>query len=324
MYLDSQNAEILGWLIITLYITLPDIFVALKSPPITRFTSIIFTRYFGFFIGSLLLFYSRNYEIYAFLFLIYWIIRGCITFFAMFFKKPLLYFYSMFSADFYFIYIIILFGIFFQTEIWFITATLYLLLVFFRYIHGIFIVRKSSSKNQNYEYQSKIFMGQFLPASIIPFTAIIYIFNVGVLDETTLSTFYGTLITGFFTLLSIIAMFGVFLLNQIKYNRKYLIGLFKGLVVVYIVAILFLTIGFITLPENSEKEISLNLSLSTLIPDTPLNERELSNTEEIFGKIMFAASFCFLLSSLAHLYLIVSEMLKENNDLELFHKKRLN
>ena len=185
MYLDPQKAEILGWLFITLYITLPDIIVALKSPPIIRFTSIIFSRYFGFFIGSLLLFDSRNYGIYAFLFLIFWFLRGTITLLAMLLKKPLLYFYSMISADFFFIYIIILFGIFFQTEIWFITATLYLLSIFLNFGHARLLYKNSSLKDQNFESQSKIVMGQFLPAIIIPFTAIIYIFNIGVLDKTT-------------------------------------------------------------------------------------------------------------------------------------------
>ena len=312
MYLDSHNAEILGWLIVTLYIALPNVFVALKSSRTISFTSIIYSRHFGFFIGSILLVYSRNYGFYAFSFFIFWALRAIITSLAMLLKKPLLYFYLMTVSELFFIYIIILFGIFYQTEIWFITATLYLLDIYFNLIHSTLLYKNSSFEDPNFEKQSKKVMGQFLPALIIPFTAVIYIFNIGVLDKSTLSTFYGTLITGFFTLLSIISMFGVFILNPIKSDRKYLIGLFKGLVLLYIVAILFLTLGFITLPKTTET--SLDLSLSTLIPDSPLNERELSNTEQIFGKIIFAASFCFLISSLGYLYLMVSEMLKLDRD----------
>jgi len=314
MYLDSQTAEILGWLFITLYITLPDIIVALKSPRKINITSFIYSRYFGFLIGSILLFDSGNYGIYAFSFLIFLFLRGIATSLTILLNIPILYFILMLFSELFLLFIIILFGIFFKTEIWFITATLYVLFILLEFIH-IFIIDRNVSKNDAKESMSK-----FLPGLIIPFTSILYIFNIGILESATLYAFYSTLITGFFALLSIIAMFGVFILRQNEIDRKNLSGLFKGLITLYIIAILFLTLGLITLPKNSEDKISVDLTYSTLIPNSSLNERQLSNTEQIFGKIMFAASFGFLVSSLGYLYLMVSEMLKKEQSTALVHE----
>lgn len=90
MCMNAQTLEILGWLFITLYLTLPDVSRLLQNAcPIFRiapkngrliwltiismYISVLFsTRRVGFLIGALLLCCSRDYGFYAFSFFIVW------------------------------------------------------------------------------------------------------------------------------------------------------------------------------------------------------------------------------------------------------------
>lgn len=322
MSMNAQMLEILGWLLITLYTTLPEIFHVLSIErlimPLLQnkrlkylafvgtLVSVFFsTRYSGYLIGAFFLYYSRDYGVYAFSFLIVWIgILFTQKIILNISKKKQLYLISYLLKSLVFIALFVSFGIHFQTEIWFITATLYTLLTTLAYLHGLYIKDPSSELNPAKSYND------FLPGLIIPFSSILYVFDIGILGTETLHTFYSVLLGGFFALLGIVAMFGVFILRDVKCDRNHLHRLFKGLIFLYIIAILILTLGLITLPKNSENEASIDLSHNTLIPDSPFKDRQLSGIGQIFGKIVFAAAFALLISSLAYLYKIVSEILK--------------
>jgi hypothetical protein len=308
MSMNAQTLEILGWLFITLFLTLPAIFVTLSKSDRMFYLSSYGAPFFGFLIGSLLLYYSRTYGIYAFSFLIFWIVRVVITIVSLTKESELLTGIWLVLSDFLFLILFILFGTYYQTEIWFITATLVTFVNILGFMNVIYF-EKPTQKLLSSEFDPKKYFTGFLPALVLPFASFLYIFDIGVLDAATLHTFYGTLIGGFFALLGIVAMFGVFILERFKDNRDYLSKLFKGLILLYVIATLVLTLGLITLPKNSE-EIALDLSHNTLIPDSPLEERQLPDTGQIFGLIIFTASISFLISSLAYLYKIVSEILK--------------
>lgn len=320
--MNAQMLETLGWLFITLYMTLPEIFHILSIErlifPLSQnkrlkhlafigaFISLFFsTRYCGYLIGGFLLYYSRDYGVYAFSFLIVWIgILFIPRIILNISKNKQLYLILYLLTPLVFIALLVSFGIHFQTEIWFITATLYTLLSTLECINALYIKDPSSDFNPAKSYTD------FLPGLIVPFTSILYVFDIGILGTETLHTFYSVLLGGFFALLGIVAMFGVFILSNVKDDRNHLHRLFKGLILLYIIAILILTSGLITLPKNSENEATIDLSHNALIPDSPLKERQLSDIGQIFGKIVFATAFALLISSLAYLYKIVSEILK--------------
>lgn len=320
MSMNAQMLERLGWLFITLYTTLPEIFHILSIKRLKHLgfvgtlLSVFFsTRYCGYLIGAFFLYCSRDYGVYAFSFLIVWIGMLFIPKIILYMSKnKQLYLILYLLTPLVFITLLISFGIHFQTEIWFITATLYALLSTLEVLNALYIKDSSSDFNP-----AKIYT-DFLPGLIVPFTSILYVFDIGILGTETLHTFYSALLGGFFALLSIVAMFGVFILTKDnmkdnikdKEDRNHLHRLFKGLILLYIIAILILTSGLITLPKNSENEATLDLSHNTLIPDSPLKERQLSDIGQIFGKLLFTTAFALLISSLAYLYKIVSEILK--------------
>lgn len=312
MYMNAQTLEIFGWLFITLFLTLPAIFIILSKSERMFYLSSFGAPFFGFLIGSLLLYYSRNYGIYAFSFLVLWIVKvvGITIIVSVIKESELWRDIWLILLDFLFLILFVLFGIHYRTEIWFITATLLTFIIILGFMNVIYF-EKPTPNILSSEFDPKKYFTGFLPILIVPFASILYTFDIGILDASTLHTFYGTLIGGFFALLGIVAMFGVFILERIKADRDYLSKLFIGLILLYIIAILVLTIGLITLPKNSENVIALNLSHNTLIPDSPLEERQLSNIGQIFGEIIFTASIGFIISSLAYLYKIVSEILKK-------------
>lgn len=316
MYGNAQLLEILGWLIINLYFLIPEISISLQIPKIhnpTHFLRFLMDlllfllfglHFFGFLIGSLLLYYSRDYGYFIFSFIVLWsVVVYSPMIIAIIASKNRLFYGIFFSGDFLFLFLFILFGIFYQTEIWFITATLYAIVIILKFINGIYFPKIDTPRN---------YIVNFLPGIIVLMVSILFVFDLGILNSATLYTFYSALIGGFFALLGIVAMFGVFILDRIENDKVYLSNLFKGLIIIYIISILTLTIGLVTLPKDSKNEPYLDISHNSLIPDIPLKERQLSSNHQIFGKIVFTASLGFLLSSLAYLYKIVSELLNQS------------
>jgi hypothetical protein len=259
--------------------------------------------FFGLLIGSMMLYCSRDYGIYAFSFLIFWIVRFFLIIITAIINKLLMFIWIILS-DYGFPAIAILFGLYYQTEIWFIAATLFVLLNILQYLAMTFLkLRESESSGL-----AEIYSG-FLPGLIIPFSSIFYLFDIGILDSATLQSFYSTFIQGFFALLGIVAMFGVFILDRIRVDKDYFSKLFIGLIILYIISILILTLGLITLPRNSETDC-LDLSYNALMPDTPLKERQLPpDSGQILEEIIFTATLGLLICSLAYLYKLVSDIL---------------
>lgn len=329
MCMNAQTLEILGWLFITLYLTLPEMFRLLRNRYLifhilpkkehrieitlsSLYISVLFgTRFGGFSIGALLLCCSRDYGYYAFSFLIVWMVMSLIQKKILKSNQPPLIIVYLIPVP--FIVLLYLFAKHFQTEIWFITATLFAFVTFLELITftiAFLEVQTAAPPMKRYSDSDLAeFRTNFYPALIIPFISILYVFDIGILDTETLHTFYGTLIGGFFALLGIVAMFGVFIL-RVKRNEGNLYGLFKGLILLYIIAILTLSLGLITLPKGSENEINIDLSHNSLIPDRPLEERQLSDNGQIVGKILFTVAIAFLISSLAYLYKITSRLLE--------------
>lgn len=253
---------------------------------------------FGLLIGSIMLYYSRDYGIYAFSFLFIWIIRALLIFVFTILNISLLKILVLFS-DYAMPGIAILFSLYYKTEIWFITATLLVLMNLLQYLALTFIKDRTS--------ELEVYSG-FFPGLIIPFASIFYLFDIGILDSATLQSFYSTFIQGFFALLGIVAMFGVFILDRIKVDKDYFSKLFVGLIILYIIAILVFTTGLITIPYDSGTG-SLDLSYDTLVPNIPLNERQFSDNSQIFGVIVFTSTLGLIICSLAYLYKMVIEIL---------------
>jgi len=310
MYIDAQTLERLGWLFITLFLTLPAIFIILAKSDRTAFVASYGGSLLGFSIGSLMLYYSRNDIIYAFSFLSLWAVTRAVIIISLTKEHKLLGWISLSLSEFLSLILFISLGIFYQTEIWFITATL------LAFVIVLEVMTAHYFKKPMPEFDVKKYLSNFLPGVVVPFTAILYTFDIGTLSATTLHTFYSTLIEGFFALLGIVAMFGIFILERIKVDKKfrkkskkYLSKLFIGLILLYIIGILVFTFGLIILPKSQGGITALDLSHDTLIPDEPLKARQLPDNTQLFGIILFTSSIGFLLSSLAYLYRIVSETL---------------
>ena len=310
MAINSQMLEILGWLLITLVTTFPAIIAVLRKPKIQY---IYLLTFLGFLIGSLLLYYSNYYGFYAFSFLIFWIFRLLLLIIIWKLKENLLISYIVLS-DYGAPIITILFGLYFQTKIWFITTTLVLLVVLLQYLALTFNRSDKSNSDDPGKKLGEI-STDFLPGLIIPFASVFYLFNIGILDSETLTSFYGIFIQGFFALIGIIAMFSLFILERIEVNKDYFSKLFKGLIVLYIFVILVLTLGLITTPQNLDAGY-IDLSYDALVPDIPIKERQLADSSQIFEEIIFTISLGLLLCSLAYLYKIVVEILDIRKDLD--------
>lgn len=298
MYLTVQMFEILGWFLITIIPT----FALLISILSKRTIFVFLITFFGLLFGSIFLYFSENYGLFAFFFLIFYIVR---VFGSIIIKGRNLYIWII-LCEILFISLFILFGVYFQTEIWLLSAILMSIAEILAFAHGIIL----ASKSEVFDTYSLEFFSRFLPALIVPFASILFVFDIGNLNKTILSTFYEILIAGFFALLGIVAMFGTFILEKIGENKEYLSRLFKGLIILYIISILVLTFGLITLNKYSGEDTAFDLSINTLIPNIPIEERHI-DINQIFGKIIFTAAWGFLISSLAYLFVLVSEMTKE-------------
>ena len=306
MAINSQMLEILGWLFITLVPTFPIIIAVLRKPKLQYIYGLTFV---GFLIGSLLLYYSKDYGIYAFSFLAFWIFRIFLIISSTILNKRLQYILIILS-DYGVPVIAILFGIYFQTKIWFITATLLLIVIMLQYLAMTF---KRPDKS-NFDNLGEMF-SDFWPGLIIPFASVFYLFNLGILDSEILKSFYGIFIQGFFALIGIVAMFSLFILKQIEVNKEYFSNLFKGLIVLYILVILVLTLGLITIPRNLDTGY-IDLSYDALVPDIPIKERQLADSSQIFEEIIFTTTLGLLLCSLAYLCKIVFEILDMRENLD--------
>ena len=306
MAINSQMLEILGWLFITLVPTFPIIIAVLQKPKLQYIYGLTFV---GFLIGSLLLYYSKDYGIYTFSFLAFWIFRIFLITSIAILKKKLLYI-SIFLSDYGVPVIAILFGIYFQTKIWFITATLLLLVIMLQYLAMTF----KRPDRSTFDNLGEIFY-DFWPGLIIPFASFFYLFNLGILDYEILKSFYGIFIQGFFALIGIVAMFSLFILEGIEVNKEYFSKLFKGIIVLYIFVILVLTLGLITIPRNLDPGY-IDLSYDALVPDIPIKERQLSDSSQIFEEIIFTTTLGLLLCSLAYLCKMVFEILSMRENLD--------
>jgi len=300
MCLSVQMFEILGWF----FVTISPTFALLISIFSKRTIFLFLITSFGLLFGSILLYFSKIYGIFSFFFIILYLVR--LIGFKIIEERSKKYYFWIILCEILFIIIFIFFGIHFQTEIWLLSAILFLFSEILVFFHGIIL----ASKSETYDVNSLELFNTFLPGLLVPFISILFLFDFGNLYTPILSTFYGILIAGFFALLGIVAMFGTFILDKIKINKEYLNMLFKGLIVLYIIAILVLTFGLITLNKYCDKDVAIDLSISTLIPDIPLEERHI-DTNQIFGKIIFTAAWGFLFSSLAYLFQLVSELTKE-------------
>jgi hypothetical protein len=307
MAINSQILEILGWLFITLFPTILVIIFTLLKPKLKYELHLIGFIFVGYLIGSLLLYYSKDYGIYAFSFLAFYIFKMFLIIILISTIKNLK---TMVFLDYGMPVIAIVFGIYFQTKIWFITATLLLLVTMLQYLAMTF-ERPDMSNSIN----AREIISGFMPGLIIPFASIFYLFNLGILDYETLNSFYGIFIQGFFTLLGIVAMFGLFILEKIEFNKVYFSKLFKGLIVLYILAILVSTLGLITIPRNLDTGY-IDLSYDALVPDIPIKERQLSDSSQIFEEIIFTTTLGLLLCSLAYLCKMVFEILSMRDNLD--------
>lgn len=294
--------EMVGWLFIVIFSTFGYVLIGLFKN--IKFKHVYGIVFFGFLFGSIMLYYSRDYGLFAFSFLIFWIIRLFILFIPLIIFKKSFPTNVLLLLEYGFPIVAIFLGLYFQTAIWFIASTLMVLPIILSYYVGIFIKPQNSESDNETEILFKS-----LPLYLIPLTSVFFIFNIGIIDSTTLQSFYSTLIQGIFTLLGLVATFGSFFLEKIKSKEKS--NLFMGLILIYILIALVLIYGLISYPKNSQN--ALDLSNNVLFPNSPLKERQLPNNIQIFEEIKFSLSLSLLVFSFGYLYKYISDIRNIND-----------